>query len=81
MSLDTRVFGDPASCYACADPLAALAPGVNDRLRSARDGRVESEYEFGSHIEEFTTPAVPALAGSTAVVRPAIPPGGFRDAS
>ena len=42
MSLDTHVFGDPASCLVCADSLATLATGVNDQLKSARDGRTES---------------------------------------
>lgn len=48
MSLDTRIFGDHASCHACADSLTALSTGVHDHLKSARDARTESEYEFKS---------------------------------
>ncbi len=66
MSLDTRVFGDPTSCYACADSLATLATGVNDRLKSARDGRTESEYEFGSPAgDAFRTTLDRIITGTT----------------
>ncbi|MGU3581606.1 hypothetical protein ACLBYD_00235 [Rhodococcus sp. C26F] len=66
MSLDTRVFGDPTSCYACADSLAALATGVNDRLKSARDGRTESEYEFRSPAgDAFRTTLDRVITGTT----------------
>ncbi|MCR8692965.1 hypothetical protein NWP13_10550 [Rhodococcus pyridinivorans] len=66
MSLDTRVFGDPTSCYACADSLATLATGVNDRLKSARDGRTESEYEFGSPAgDAFRTTLDRVITGTT----------------
>ncbi len=66
MSLDTHVFGDPASCYACADSLATLATGVKDQLKSARDGRTESEYEFkGTAGDEFRTTLDRIIAGTT----------------
>jgi hypothetical protein len=66
MSLDTRVFGDPTSCYACADSLATLATGVNDRLKSARDGRTESEFEFGSPAgDAFRTTLDRVITGTT----------------
>ncbi|WP_016692638.1 hypothetical protein [Rhodococcus rhodochrous] len=66
MSLDTRVFGDPTSCYACADSLADLATGVNDRLKSARDGRAESEYEFRSPAgDAFRTTLDRVITGTT----------------
>ncbi|APE10838.1 hypothetical protein BO226_17875 [Rhodococcus sp. 2G] len=66
MSLDTRVFGDPTSCYACADSLADLATGVNDRLKSARDGRTESEFEFGSPAgDAFRTTLDRIITGTT----------------
>lgn len=66
MSLDTHVFGDPASCYACADSLATLATGVTDQLKSARDGRAESEYEFRSTAgDEFRSTLDGIIAGTT----------------
>jgi len=66
MSLDTRVFGDPTSCYACADSLAALATGVNDRLKAARDGRAESEFEFRSPAGDvFRTTLDRVITGTT----------------
>lgn len=66
MSLDTRVFGDPTSCYACADSLTALATGVNDRLKAARDGRTESEYEFRSPAgDAFRTTLDRIITGTT----------------
>lgn len=66
MSLDTRVFGDPTSCYACADSLADLATGVNDRLKSARDGRAESEFEFRSPAgDAFRTTLDRVITGTT----------------
>ena len=67
MSLDTHVFGDPDSCYACADSLAYLATGVNEQLKSARDGRSESEYEFRSTAgDEFRETLDRIIAGTTA---------------
>ncbi len=75
MSLDTRVFGDPTSCYACADSLTALATGVHDRLKVARDGRTESEYEFRSpagdafHPEAGTTEAADQIDVIAAALR------------
>ncbi|MEE2058229.1 hypothetical protein [Rhodococcus artemisiae] len=66
MSLDTHVFGDPASCYACADSLATLSTGVKDQLKSARDGRTESEYEFkGTAGDEFRLTLDRIIAGTT----------------
>ncbi|UPK62418.1 hypothetical protein MYP14_16635 [Rhodococcus pyridinivorans] len=66
MSLDTRVFGDPTSCYACADSLTALATGVHDRLKAARDGRTESEYEFRSPAgDAFRTTLDRIITGTT----------------
>lgn len=66
MSLDTRVFGDPTSCYACADSLTALATGVHDRLKVARDGRTESEYEFRSPAgDAFRTTLDRVITGTT----------------
>ncbi|MFF0241860.1 hypothetical protein ACFYRW_16775 [Rhodococcus pyridinivorans] len=66
MSLDTRVFGDPTSCYACADSLTALATGVHDRLKVARDGRTESEYEFRSPAgDAFRTTLDRIITGTT----------------
>lgn len=66
MSLDTRVFGDPTSCYASADSLTALATGVNDRLKAARDGRTESEYEFRSPAgDAFRTTLDRIITGTT----------------
>ncbi|MFD6859404.1 hypothetical protein ACFWCF_18950 [Rhodococcus sp. NPDC060090] len=66
MSLDTYVFGDPASCYACADSLATLATGVKDQLKSVRDGRTESEYEFRSTAgDEFRLTLDRIIAGTT----------------
>ncbi|MFX1760671.1 hypothetical protein [Rhodococcus sp. As11] len=66
MSLDTRVFGDPTSCYACADSLTALATGVHDRLKAARDGRTESEYEFRSPTgDAFRTTLDRIITGTT----------------
>ncbi|MGX6510247.1 hypothetical protein [Rhodococcus sp. SJ-2] len=66
MSLDTFVFGEPASCYACADSLATLATSVNDQLKSARDGRTESEYEFKSTAgDEFRLTLDRIIAGTT----------------
>ena len=54
MSIDTRIFGDPVTCYTCADSLANLAAGVNRQLASARAGRTESEHEFiGTTGDEF----------------------------
>ncbi len=66
MSLDTHVFGDPASCYVCADSLASLAAGVNDQLKSARDGRTESEYEFKSTAgDKFRSTLDRIITGTT----------------
>lgn len=68
MSLDTRVFGDPTSCYACADSLTALATGVHDRVKVARDGRIESEYEFRSPAgDAFRTTLDRVITGTTEV--------------
>ena len=68
MSIDTRVFGDPATCYTCADSLAAVAAGVNRQLASARAGRTESEHEFiGTTGDEFRRRLDSIISGTTEV--------------
>ncbi len=68
MSIDTRIFGDPATCYTCADSLAGLAAGVNQQLASARAGRAESEHEFiGTTGDEFRRQLDSMISGTTAV--------------
>ena len=68
MSIDTRVFGDPATCYTCADSLATLAAGVNQQLTSARAGRTESEHEFiGTTGDEFRRRLDSIISGTTEV--------------
>ncbi|MGW0027989.1 hypothetical protein [Rhodococcus sp. NPDC003383] len=68
MSIDTRVFGDPATCYTCADSLATLAAGVNRQLASARAGRTESEHEFiGTTGDEFRQRLDSIISGTTEV--------------
>ena len=68
MSIDTRVFGDSATCYTCADSLAALAAGVNRQLASARAGRTESEHEFiGTTGDEFRRRLDSIISGTAEV--------------
>ncbi|MDV2477665.1 hypothetical protein F8M49_23885 [Rhodococcus zopfii] len=68
MSIDTRIFGDPVTCYACADSLANLAAGVNQQLTSARAGRSESEHEFiGTTGDEFRRQLDSMISGTAAV--------------
>lgn len=68
MSIDTRIFGDPVTCYTCADSLANLAAGVNRQLASARAGRTESEHEFiGTTGDEFRRRLDSIISGTTEV--------------